>query len=266
MDAREDLRACRYFSELTDEALDSLAAVLDKRIIDPHINNGTIIKAFDKNDRSIYFLTSGAVNIVSQDKLGKSVHYGVQVTAPAIFGEVAFFSKDGQRTATVQALESCDVYVLRPERLDDFVAAFPGGLELFCRHMADTIARSDRILRSRLAAPPKLDPPDAFIRAISNVGFLMVNAVFIGIWCWYNVTHDSVDAFPFNFLAFLLSIEGLVITTFVLNRQTRAAHNAEALDMIHNEVTDLTKANTESLLREFAELRAELAELRERSP
>ena len=85
MDAREDLRACRYFSELTDEALDSLAAVLDKRIIDPHINNGTIIKAFDKNDRSIYFLTSGAVNIVSQDKLGKSVHYGVQVTAPAIF-------------------------------------------------------------------------------------------------------------------------------------------------------------------------------------
>jgi uncharacterized membrane protein len=266
LDAFHELKQCTYFARLPDNKIDELTTLLVRRAYEveggkPH----HVMEAGDEYNRSIFFLISGAVSITSKDKTGRIFRYVEKVSSPATFGEVAFFSDDRKRTATVTAIESSVAYELRPEVWDRFKEVHPAGVDALFKGMANTLARNDKQLRTLMFIPSTLQPPDTLIRVFSSMWFLLLNGVFISIWVGKNgglhkqpEENAFFDPYPFNFLALLLGIEALIVSTLILNRQTRAAKQADQEDVAHVSVSDATKQNTDKILQRLDEVEERL--------
>jgi uncharacterized membrane protein len=76
---------------------------------------------------------------------------------------------------------------------------------------------------------------DAITAAAGSPWFVVTHAVWFGIWITLNVTRRAAfDPFPFNLLTLIVSLEAIVLTSFVLmtqNRMTRQADKRAHLDL-----------------------------------
>jgi uncharacterized membrane protein len=260
----KELSVHECFKSLSEDKIADIAKTLIRH---EYLKDQNIMKAGKTDNNSIYFLTSGSVAIDSKDKTGKHFRY-VETSAPIIFGEVAFFSDDHKRTATVTALGNCVAYELRPEPeyWGAFKKVYPEGVEMLCKQMANTLARNDKQLRTLMFIPSTAQAPDIVIRIFSSMLFLLANAGFITYWIVKNgglknqpEGNTFFDPYPFNFLALLMGIEALIVSTLILNRQALAAQEDEKEDIAHVSVGDVTKQNTEQILSQLQEISQKLA-------
>lgn len=113
------------------------------------------------------------------------------------------------------------------------------------------IADMDAELSSRRTALDKLsDRVSAFAGSSS---FLVIHVVWFGSWIVLNARRaGALDPYPFTFLTFLVSLEAIFLTSFVLisqNHLETQAHRRAALDL---QINLLAEREMTSVLRKVA--------------
>ena len=113
-------------------------------------------------------------------------------------------------------------------------------VELIAKHEAEFLA-------GRTRAERWSDSVAAFVGSIAFVG---LHAVLFGCWILWNtllpVRH--FDGAPFSLLATIVSLEALVLASFILMRQTRLSRRQDERDHLMLQVLLLTEKETTALL------------------
>jgi uncharacterized membrane protein len=84
-----------------------------------------------------------------------------------------------------------------------------------------------------------------------STGFLLVHVLWFGAWIAYNAWPgiDAFDPYPFTFLTFVVSLEAIFLSTFILISQTRAARISDHRNQLDLQINLLTEQeNTEMLI------------------
>jgi CRP-like cAMP-binding protein len=88
------------------------------------VTTGDALILRDEPERTLYFLLRGKLEVVARSSDGLSMGSLARIGAGSVLGEQSFF--DGQpRSASVWAVESCDVAAMTPERYRAFEEARP---------------------------------------------------------------------------------------------------------------------------------------------
>lgn len=186
----------------------------------------------DPGDR-MYVVSSGAIELSTQDKLGQRIV--LMVARPGdMFGELSLLD-EGPRTATAMALESSAVLVLDRAALRRFVHAKPDGaldmMAVMGRRMRETTSRL-RQLASRNVNEAHERTQTAIERFIDSIAafsgsfaFLVIHAALFGFWIAWNTIPGlpAFDPFPYGFLTMCVSLEAIFLSVIVLLSQNRQA-------------------------------------------
>jgi uncharacterized membrane protein len=122
--------------------------------------------------------------------------------------------------------------------------------------------QSDRLTRANVrkiaeleeAALQRRGTMDRVVDAISSfcgsTAFVWVHTVWFGVWIVFNALPGMhhVDPFPFQFLTFVVSLEAILLSTFILisqNRQNRLQERRNHLDLQVNLLSE--QESTKSL-------------------
>ena len=93
----------------------------------------------------------------------------------------------------------------------------------------------------------------------SSTAFLLIHVVWFGGWIAANaVARNALDPYPFTFLTFLVSLEAIFLTSFVLisqNHLEAQAHRRAALDL---QINLLAEREMTSVLRMVSAIAAHL--------
>ncbi|MBF0143156.1 MAG: ion transporter [Magnetococcales bacterium] len=109
------IRQVPFFKDADHPCLEDISKCLTSKILVP---KDVIIRAGEVG-REMYFLSHGVVEVLTPE--GKPV---VKLRAGSFFGEVAVL-KDTPRSATIQAITYCDVFVLSQDDLKRVLASHP---------------------------------------------------------------------------------------------------------------------------------------------
>ena len=92
-----------------------------------------------------------------------------------------------------------------------------------------------------------------------STSFLLIHVAWFAGWITLNsVAHNALDAYPFTFLTFLVSLEAIFLTSFVLisqNHLEAQAHRRAALDL---QINLLAEREMTSVLRTVSVIAAHL--------
>ena len=93
----------------------------------------------------------------------------------------------------------------------------------------------------------------------SSTSFLLIHVVWFAGWVTFNtMTPQAVDPYPFTFLTFLVSLEAIFLTSFVLisqNHLEAQAHRRAALDL---QINLLAEREMTSVLRTVSAIASHL--------
>ncbi len=138
-DVQEDLlKDSDHISNLLDKLEPNVVEEIAKAGMIINIPDGSVLTKEGTVDRQMYLVLNGRFEVLVQDKpvaiLGKG----------ELFGEMAFFRKEGTRTATVKSLGNAKVLAISQKTLRKLMYRTPdGALQLFTnigRIMSDRIA------------------------------------------------------------------------------------------------------------------------------
>ena len=87
------------------------------------VRSGTVVIRQGEVDRSAYFLGAGGMQVYL-DGAEPGTSRAVMLRPGALVGEVALFSA-GPRTAQVEAMTPCELWVLRLPRFEELTQRFP---------------------------------------------------------------------------------------------------------------------------------------------
>jgi uncharacterized membrane protein len=96
-------------------------------------------------------------------------------------------------------------------------------------------------------------------RVAGTMGFVFVHALMVAGWAAWNSIAPSrwrFDPYPYGLLTFLVSLEGVLIATFVLIAQNRMSRRDQERDHLHLQIALLTEQELTAalgLLRRIAE-------------
>ena len=186
----------------------------------------------------IYLLCSGSVEFATRHRQGQPIAFGNPLAPGHFFGEVAALSVDENgrhtRTANTRAHTAISAVKLTWADLKRFVRQHPDAeflLDMFVEDMAGRLRRSGRDLSLFTLQDPNegLQPEgfDKFIKSLaggfSSLKFLVANVTLIAFWFLigrrYGVGFDSMV----GLIGLVLTVEALLVTTIVLNSQSREA-------------------------------------------
>jgi len=125
------------------------------------------------------------------------------------------------------------------------------------RRNVQTIADMEADSSARRSALDRLsDRVSAFA---SSPSFLMIHLIWFGVWIAVNLRRTAaMDPYPFTFLTFLVSLEAIFLTSFVLisqNHLEAQAHRRAALDL---QINLLAEREMTTVLRKVAAIAAHL--------
>ncbi|MBU3672615.1 MAG: cyclic nucleotide-binding domain-containing protein [Sinobacteraceae bacterium] len=137
------LQSIYLFKDLNADALDVISRAADTSVFD----SGQDICREGQPADGMYLLRSGSVRVTKADSDADMVVLG----AGSHFGELGLVD-DSPRSATVTAMERCEVITIKARRLADELSAQPAVAAAFYRVIARSIARRLRVTTDDLAS------------------------------------------------------------------------------------------------------------------
>ena len=230
------------FAQLESGERDALHRLLQSREYQPH---DTIFWIGEPGDE-FFILEHGTVVISYVDDEGVEVNLA-SLGPGQFFGELSLLD-GGRRTGTARAMDTVRVLVLSREQFRTFVERHPSS----AIHMMEVLGRRQRDNMDKLRGIK--NPNEAIVeqqtrvqRVVERVAsafasevFLVLNVLFIVAWVVVQTVRynraSAVDPakFPpvhfldqpptFFWLGFMITIEAIVLSIFVLNAQRRQAN------------------------------------------
>jgi uncharacterized membrane protein len=135
-------------------------------------------------------------------------------------------TSENEQNAAAKAVESGMANPAEPKSLN---ALTRKNIELICE--LEKLANVKRTRTDRMAA--------AISRFVGSMGFVYVHVLWFGAWIALGVLPGipkawKVDPFPFTFLTFVVSLEAIFLSTFILisqNHEERLARRRNHLDL-----------------------------------
>jgi len=252
--SEEWIREFPLFRDLAPARLQRLRQLLAIR----HYYAGQSVYAYGDAGDTMAFLCKGTVEFGTKNATGNKVFFEVN-EAGGFFGEVGFLH-DARRSADATAKTEVFVLELHRDHLDTVLREFPEISSLLLRGMARRLSRSGDDIRGTItsaraeAALKQKGRLRGVVEFIGSLPFLYANTAVVLLWAVFHFlapTGMRFDNYPFNFLALLLSIEALVVTTLVLKNQIHEEGEAQEREETHDRVNRETQRRLDELTAEI---------------
>lgn len=249
------------FASLRPKERALLAEAVDHRVL---AGGETLFKAGDPG-QSMFIVVSGEVEISVTDLAGQKIVLSTCGRGDA-FGELAMLD-EGPRSATATALDPCELLEVDRGDLLLLVKKKPEAALHLLGAMGAMTRKADLLLQARVVRNPNAEMAERltlvqrvadWISAFSgSMSFLVLNALWFGLWIWLNVSGTwRFDPFPFGLLTMIVSLQAIFLSIFVLLAQNRQA----AKDRIRSDIeydinvkAELEVAHLHQLLHETRE-------------
>ncbi len=200
------------------------------------VSAGTVVVWHGERGESMYSISSGHMSITVPNEKGE--HVPVAALGPGgYFGELSLLD-GGPRTATVRALEDCQLLELHRNDFMAYLRARPDA----ALDMLSTLAIRQR---ESLSALRQMKNPNIAFEAgrtnwwqrVSDViatvaasqWFMIFHVAWFGVWILLNVLAAmgalpavlAFDPFPFGLLTMVVSLEAIFLSIFVMVSQNR---------------------------------------------
>jgi CRP/FNR family transcriptional regulator, cyclic AMP receptor protein len=194
---------------------------------------GDAIFSYGDPGHALYIVRSGEVEIFIKNDQGEKIV--LEVSRPGdVFGEISLLD-DGPRTAWVSALSDAEVLRLDREHFEDYVRQYtPAALNLLSV-AARRLRKADEVIRRTVTrnvndvAAEQRTPLTRLAEGVpaltGSLGSVFFHALFFVTWIVLNLgligNWRAFDAYPFEFLSVIVSLEAIFLTLFVLTSQNR---------------------------------------------
>ena len=197
--------------------------------------SGEVVVWHGERGESLFLIKQGLVAVAVPNDKGDHVHLA-KIGPGGFFGELSLLDS-GPRTATVRALEDCELLELHRDQFLQFLHAKPDA----ALDMLSLLATRQRENQAMMAAR---NPNEAFAASritrwqrISDIiatvaasqWFMLFHAGWFGLWIGINVLASvgalpaklAFDPFPFGLLTMVVSLEAIFLAIFVMVSQNR---------------------------------------------
>jgi uncharacterized membrane protein len=97
---------------------------------------------------------------------------------------------------------------------------------------------------------------------VGSLTFVLIHAVLVLLWILANTIGlfgiPRFDPYPFSLLGFIVAVEAVVFSSFILMRQNRMAKHAERRDHLHLQIDLIAEKEITKLLQMVGEVSAHL--------
>jgi uncharacterized membrane protein len=121
----------------------------------------------------------------------------------------------------------------------------------------DTILKHEQEFIARRTASERLG--DTIAGFVGSLSFVAIHLCIFAFWIAANTMHLGVphfDPFPFSLLGTCVSLEALLIASFILMRQARLARRADERDHLMLQILLLTEKEISAVIRMNQEMAA----------
>jgi len=231
------LKTIPLFIGMDSDEIAAIAEIMDE----VPFKLGQVIFTADQLGGTLYIIQSGQVELSIIDDDGEKLVLEV-MEAGDFFGELSLLD-GGNRSATAAATQRTDTLVLERNEFLDLMLQKPHMAQDVMVALAKRVRRTDNLLRTRVSrnvnevADEKLTfgqrIADVIAEFSGSIPFLVLNAVFFGVWLSVNaIPSIALDPYPFGLLTMIVSLEAIFLSIFVLVSQNRQADK----DRIRNEL------------------------------
>ena len=104
---------------------------------------------------------------------------------------------------------------------------------------------------------------DAISAFVGSMSFVYIHLVWFGVWIIWNVpwvvpTSWHFDPYPFTFLTFVVSLEAIFLSTFILISQNHEEHLARRRNHLDLQINLLSEQENSQILKMLANIAAHL--------
>lgn len=209
--------------------------------------DGEVIVWHGEKGDSLFLVTSGLVGVAVPSDKGEHVHLA-KIGAGGFFGELSLLDS-GPRTATVRALEPCELLELNREQFMHFLMARPDASLDMLSVLATRQRANQALMRTanpnEAFAASRITPwqrmSDVIATVAASQAFTLFHACWFGLWILLNVAGSLIyahtilvpeekkgalpfwvfDPFPFGLLTMVVSLEAIFLAIFVMVSQNR---------------------------------------------
>lgn len=90
---------------------------------------------------------------------------------------------------------------------------------------------------------------DMIANFVGSVTFVIIHVVWFGIWVTLNIGIWKFDPYPFALLCMLVSLEGVLLSTFVLIKQNRMSQRADQRNHLDLQINLLAEKEITKVLQ-----------------
>lgn len=90
---------------------------------------------------------------------------------------------------------------------------------------------------------------DAIAKFVGSMSFVAIHVVWFGVWVGLNAGLWRFDPYPFSLLCMLVSLEGVLLSTFVLIKQNRMSQRADQRSHLDLQVNLLAEKEITKVLQ-----------------
>ena len=132
----------------------------------------------------------------------------------------------------------------------------PRTVEDVTEHNVQTIAKLEEAAKANRSQANRL--ADKVARFCGSLTFVWVHVIWFGAWIILNILPrlQHFDPFPFTFLTFVVSLEAIFLSTFILisqNHETRLSERRNHLDLQINLLTEQENTKMLRMLERIAQ-------------
>lgn len=115
----------------------------------------------------------------------------------------------------------------------------------------DSIVALEEEARTRRTTADRL--ADSIANFVGSISFVVIHLVWFGIWTVLNagivLRHWAFDPYPFALLCMLVSLEGVLLSTFVLIKQNRMSQRADQRSHLDLQINLLSEKEITKMLQ-----------------
>lgn len=231
------LRKIPLLSRLDDDELTRLSGLMRTQA---YAANEPIMWVGEAGDE-LFLIGRGHVQVSCPDETGKEVMLA-RLGPGAFFGDIALLDA-GPRTASVRALERAEMFVLKREDFFDFLRndsdAALDVLQTIGKRHRETLDKLRGVASASAEIEQKATNWDRFADFIADLTaskpFVLFHVCWFTLWITINLWlsrhgQNPFDDPPFAWLSFVLAIEALFLTMFLLISANRSGEKDRIRD------------------------------------